>query len=99
MNEKLNRLLFFLTDEVKLYLSISFGVFFFVLFFEPFPLDRFDFNNKLIFVAGLASIVFLFMALVRATFQAFFHNGDQDISSTILYPFLNGFIILALCSV
>lgn len=54
-----------LRKEFRLLSSIGIGVFFFILFFEPFPIERFDFNNRLLFIAGLAIIVFLFMASIH----------------------------------
>jgi DNA-binding LytR/AlgR family response regulator len=61
VNKKLYQLIDIIKIYMGLFLSISLGVFLFVLFFQPFPLDRFDFDNKLLFVAGLGTIVFLFM--------------------------------------
>jgi hypothetical protein len=41
--------------------SIGLGVFLFVLFFQPFELNLFTFNNRLLFLAGFGAIVFLIM--------------------------------------
>ena len=68
MNKKLEQILFLIKEDRKLFLSISFGVFLFVLFFQPFLIDHVDFNNMLLIVAGLGGIVFLFMVMVRAAF-------------------------------
>jgi DNA-binding LytR/AlgR family response regulator len=54
-----------LNREIKILAGISIGVFLFILFFQPFPLEKFDFNNELLFIAGLAGIVFFFMFLTR----------------------------------
>ena len=32
------------------WLSLLFGVFLFILFIQPFPLELFDFNNRLLFI-------------------------------------------------
>ena len=97
--KKLNKLTGLLSEELSLFLSISFGLFLFVLFFQPFPLDRFDFNNRLIFVAGLAGIVFFFMVLIRVAFpwlipDSYHNNHNSDLPSHI-----DGFSILTLSSV
>lgn len=42
---------------------ISFGVFLFVLFFQPFPLETLDYNNRLLYVAGFGAITFLISVL------------------------------------
>jgi hypothetical protein len=99
MNNRLIQIISLLKENLGLFLSISFGLFLFVLFFQPFPLDHFDFNNRLLFVAGLGGIVFLFMVLIRIIFslfsQKYIHLGEEPV-----FPFyLSGFIILALSSV
>jgi len=99
MIKKLNQLIQILKEELGLLLSISFGVFIFVLFFQPFPLDRFDFNNRLIFIAGLAAIIFLFMVLVRIALPWIIQNHDQGNHEPILFSNMSWFIILTLNSV
>lgn len=84
--------------QFGLIMSISLGIFLFILFFQPFPVDNFDFNNRLIFVAGLATIVFIFTVMVKVfAFLQERHNPDQDINLTPV-SFMNSFIHFALCS-
>ena len=83
-----------LNEQLKLLLGISIGIFLFVLFFQPFPLYRFDFNNKLLFVAGLGAIVFLFMVLVRIVLSLIINNDES-----VIPAYLTGFIILVMSSV
>ena len=99
MNNRLNQLVDALKDDLRLFLSISFGVFLFVLFFQPFPLEHFDFNNRLIFVAGLGGIVFLLMVLVRAAFLILTQYYSQINPGFVFPSYLSGFFILVLCSV
>lgn len=80
-------------------MSISLGVFLFILFFQPFPLDALDFNNSLIFVAGLGAIVFLFMVVVRVGFGWLFQKYDQDDEEVLLPPYAGAFAMVALSSV
>lgn len=98
MNKKLEQILFLIKDDRKLFLSISFGVFLFVLFFEPFPLVQFDFNNRLLIVAGLGGIVFLFMALTRAAFLWIIRYESPTPPERVFLSYLGGFIIWTLCS-
>jgi DNA-binding LytR/AlgR family response regulator len=93
----LDHLIVLIKKELRLLLSISFGIFLFVLFFEPFTLDRFDFNNRLIFVAGLAGIIFLLMAVVRVILRWFIPEYGQPNHEPLSY--MGGFAILALSSV
>jgi DNA-binding LytR/AlgR family response regulator len=99
MGNKLNQLLYLFKGNVGLFLSISFGVFLFILFFQPFPLDRFDFNNKLIYVAGFGAIVFLFMASVRILFSLWLQHHDYVNADIPLFVILRGFIPFVLSSV
>jgi ABC-type multidrug transport system fused ATPase/permease subunit len=49
--------------SLKVYLEISLGIFFFILFFRPFELNHLDFNNQLLFIAGCSAITFLLLCL------------------------------------
>lgn len=82
-----------------MYFKISFGVFLFVLFFEPFALDRFDFNNLLVFVSGLGGIVLIFTVLVRIGMFFIINKSDKAKSEGFIPAYLEGFAILVLCSV
>lgn len=99
MNKKTEQLFSSLKEDRKLFLSISFGVFLFVLFFQPFPLDQFDFNNRLLIVAGLAGIVFLFIVLVRGISLWIIQTYDDSANLPAFPSYLGGFIIMALSSV
>lgn len=99
MNKKLEQILFLIKEDRKLFLSISFGVFLFVLFFEPFQLDQFDFNNRLLIIAGLGGIIFLFMVLTRAAFLWIIKYENPTPPELVFLSYLGGFIILVLSSV
>ena len=81
-----------------LFLSISFGVFLFVLFFQPFPFVSLDFNNTLLIVAGLGGIIFVFMVIVR-TLLPWITNRDVEKKEPLFPAFFNGFLLLVLSSV
>jgi len=53
-----------LKEELARLFAISFGVFLFILFFQPFPLGMLDFNNRLLYVAGFGIITFLLACLI-----------------------------------
>ncbi len=55
-------------SDIKMFLWISLSVFLFILFFQPFPLQLIDFNNRLLFVAGMGGIIFLMLVLTRSFF-------------------------------
>lgn len=99
MNKKINRLISLFTDEIRLYLSISLGVFLFVLFFQPFPLALFDFNNGLVFIAGLAGIVFISMILVRVLLIRIILKYTNDKYESVFPGYLETFVLLVINSV
>ncbi|NCA85715.1 MAG: LytTR family transcriptional regulator [Clostridia bacterium] len=67
MKVDLDQFIVLLKKELGLMLSISFGVFLFVLFFRPFPMFINDADNRLLIVAGLSGIIFLLMIVTRIT--------------------------------
>jgi DNA-binding LytR/AlgR family response regulator len=99
MNKKLYELLSILREDMGLLLSICFGVFLFILFFQPFPLSRFDFNNRLLFVAGMAGIIFLFMFLFRIVFPWLIRNFGPDNYESDFPVYMDSFVMLSLSSV
>ena len=99
MRIKIDQLIDDLKEELGLLLSISFGLFLFVLFFQPFPFTAFDINNTLLFVGGLGAIVFILMALVRITIPWIFKKNNEELKVPFLPPSFAGFIILTLSSV
>lgn len=94
MRKKLEQLIDNLKDEFGLLISISLGIFLFILFFQPFTINHFDFNNSLLFVGGLGAIVFIVMYLVRIVIPWIFRKHDEEIKKLLLPSFFNGFIIL-----
>ncbi len=99
MNDKLRQFISLLKEDLGIIVSTSIGVFLFVLFFQPFPLERFDFNNKLLFVAGLGTIAFLIMTTVRSIFPELIREYDQDNKEAFLPSYLSGFLLVSLTSV
>jgi hypothetical protein len=49
--------------SLQVYLEISLGIFFFILFFRPFELNHLDFNNQLLFIAGCSAITFMMLCM------------------------------------
>jgi hypothetical protein len=98
VDKKINQLISLFSEKLGIFLSISLGIFIFILFFQPFPLERFDFNNRLIFVSGLGGIVFFFMVLIRAVFTLVITKKYQN-NDPLEFSYLSSFLILALSSV
>ncbi|MGD2034027.1 MAG: hypothetical protein PVF73_03150, partial [Bacteroidales bacterium] len=99
MKHKFNLWVRLLNEKLRLFLSISFGIFLFILFFQPFQPDRFDFNNRLLFVAGFGVIIFFLMVLIL-TVHSFLVGGNAPHEQDDIQPsFLIHFILLTFNSV
>lgn len=53
-----------LKEELIRLIVISFGIFLFILFFQPFPLEQLAFENRLLYVTGFGAILFVTALLV-----------------------------------
>lgn len=98
MKKRLNQLILFLNKELNLFFSISFGLFLFVLLFQPFPHSEFDFYYRLLFKFGFAAIVFLFMFLTRVFLPCLIGRISQNEKEITLSSHISGFIIWVLSS-
>jgi hypothetical protein len=99
MNGRMNRFMQLLNDKLKLLLGVSFGIFLFILFFQPFIFDRFDFNDKLLFIAGFGAIFFLISFLVWVVSPLIFRKNDKNGNDATPESNINALIIIVLCSV
>jgi len=90
---KLNLLYHSIRKELNLFLSISLGIFLFVLFFQPFQLENLEFNNRLLFVAGMGVIVFIFMFLFRITLPWLIQKVPESIHEGVIPYYITGFLI------
>ena len=99
MYPKLTRLLFLIKQDAGLYLGISLGLFLFILFFQPFPLNQSDYNNRLLFVAGLAAIIYLSLILVRIILRWIISDKEQIYDEPFIHPGIEVFILWGLSSV
>ncbi len=99
MNEKLNRIMLLLKEDFRLFLAIGFGIFLFILFFQPFPLEHLDRNNMLVFDAGMGLIIFCYIAIVRVGLHSFIQNFTQSNHKAKLPYYFGGFCILVFSSV
>jgi DNA-binding LytR/AlgR family response regulator len=102
INSIMNRLASFFNlakTNFGLYISICFGIFLFVLFFQPFPIDHFDFNNRLVFLGGLSMIVFLLLIFIKVLLHFLFQDENDSDKQAIFPHFLSNFSLLLLSSV
>ena len=64
MGKHNNRMIYSFKNELGRLFFICIGVFLFILFFQPFPLDMLDYNDRLLFVTGFGAITFLFGCII-----------------------------------
>jgi hypothetical protein len=86
-----------LKEESLRLFFIGFGVFLFILFFQPFPLDSLNYNNRLLYVTGFGLISFVLqffiIGLVPVLFPRKFKRTERENFSGYVLGFL--YIILA----
>lgn len=100
MNRRIEYFIRQLRAELGLFLSISLGVFLFILFYQPFPIEKFDNNNHLVFIAGFGGIIFLILVLVRTLLPGLIaKTSDNDVNGNRISPYLAGAMILIFSSV
>ncbi|HKJ42848.1 MAG TPA: LytTR family transcriptional regulator DNA-binding domain-containing protein [Sunxiuqinia sp.] len=95
----MNLLVDLLKENLRLFLSITLGLFLFVLFFQPFPIDQFEFNNRLLFLVGLVAIIFVFLVLVRVVFHSVISKSDYLNDESFLVTYISSILILVLSAV
>jgi DNA-binding LytR/AlgR family response regulator len=100
MTKKVDKLIQKLRDEFGLILSISFGIFLFILYFNPFPINNLDLNNSLVYLAGFGGIVFLTVALIHSILPLLIGEHGPDENNRKLFPeYMNGFLIFLISAV
>lgn len=68
-NKKISQFILLTKANFRLYFGIALSVFLFIQFFQPFTADNFEFENKLIFLAGFGVIVLTFLIISQIIFQ------------------------------
>jgi len=98
MNKRLNQLIRLLKENFVLFLGISFSVFLYMLFFQPFPPENFDFNNNLLYASGLGAIIFIDIFLIRILFLSIIKSKNKTVHDSVLLSYLSSFIIWAIAT-
>jgi len=75
-------------NELIRLLMISAGVFLFILFFQPFSLDKLDFNDRLLYVTGFGAITFFLgvfvLVIIPITIPKWFKTNEWESEPTIV---------------
>ena len=92
----INNFLHLTREYFKIYLGIAISIFLFILFFQPFIVDKFEFENRLLFIAGFGLIVIILMIIAQIIFQpSLLKDEDERRSSTIQVPLYFLFLIVS----
>jgi hypothetical protein len=87
-----------LRDEIARLFILSFAVFLFILFFQPFPLGLLEYNDRLLYVTGFGVMYFLFAYLILVLLPKFFPQMLK-ISECEKNPPLTPYIILLVLTI
>ncbi len=86
-NKRLYHFLTLTKNNSRLYFGISILVFLFILFFQPFDIAKFEFENTLIFITGFGLIVFAFAILNQILFHNILIDTETDRPrNALLFP-------------
>jgi hypothetical protein len=80
----------------RTYLTISISIFLFVLYFQPFTTENFEYENKLLYIAGFGMITFFSQVIVQIIFQRHYihHEPDDEEISLLNYAYYFSLLIL-----
>ena len=83
-NNKLDQFISLTKRYFKLYLGIAITIFLFILFFQPFDVLHFEFENKLLFIAGFGIIVLFILTVVQIVFQhRLVLSGEENMGDSV----------------
>lgn len=97
-NIKINQFIRLTKAYFRLYLGIAISVFLFTQFFQPFYADIFEFENKLIFLAGFGVIVLIILIVSQILFQQALLVKENDDLNNSVHISLYYFFLIALTS-
>ncbi len=83
-----------LKRELTRLFFIGVGVFLFILFFQPFPLEALNYNNRLLYVTGFGIITFLLGFKVLVLFQFIFPKWFRVNEWELMPPFILSVVLL-----
>lgn len=95
-NKKINQFINLTKLHFRLYFGIAISIFLFIQFFQPFTIEKFEFENKLLFLAGFGVIVLVVLIISQIIFQhALLNKEDENHNNSIYIPLYYFFQIAA----
>jgi DNA-binding LytR/AlgR family response regulator len=96
VSNKLDKFILKLKPEMWLALKISFGIFLFILFFQPLPLEGSDINKVLPSASGFGFILFFSIIIGRILSSLLFDTYLKNNEDAIFPEYFNGTVIFLL---
>ncbi len=84
-NKNINQFIQLTKLYFRTYLGIAIAIFLFILFFQPFTTDKFEFENKLLFLSGFGIIVLIFLIISQVLFQRTLLRKEEDNNNNSVY--------------
>ena len=95
-NKKINQFIHLIKSYFRLYFGIAISIFLFIQFFQPFTANKFEYENKLIFLAGFSVIALIFLIKSQIIFQrALLFKENDNLNNSIHIPLYYFFQISA----
>ncbi|MCG8699709.1 MAG: LytTR family transcriptional regulator DNA-binding domain-containing protein [Bacteroidales bacterium] len=86
-NKHINQFFHLTKLYFRLYLGIVISIFLFILFFQPFIADKFEFENTLLFLAGFGVIAMFFLLISQIVFQRLLVKcNDENCNNSMYIP-------------
>jgi DNA-binding LytR/AlgR family response regulator len=77
---------------------MAISIFLFILFFQPFGVDKFENENKVLFQAGFGIVVLVFLFIAQIIFQRTLLNKENEGNNDPVYTPLYYFFLVAATS-
>ena len=95
MNTQKRNIINSLKEELWRLFIIGFGIFLFILFFQPFPLEMLAYNDRLLFVTGFGAITFLVACIILIFIPLFIPKWFRISEWESGPPFILNILLLA----
>lgn len=97
-NNKIRQFIRITKKQIKTYFGLAIFIVLFIQFFQPFAIDNFDFENKLLYIAGFGLIAFVMLIAAQAIFQKHLLRAEEEIQGNNFQIPLYFFVLVAATS-
>lgn len=84
-NKNIDQFIILTKKLFKTYLGITISVFLFILFFQPFTFEKFEFDNKLLFIAGFGLIILIMLFISQILFQNRLMRAEEEMNENSIH--------------